>query len=1059
MTSRSLACCILGLWSVLGAVGDLRAQTEPGKRPNVVLVMTDDQGYGDIRAHGNSMIRTPNLDSLHGQSVRLTDFHVDPTCSPTRSALMSGRYSTRTGVWHTILGRSLMDGSERTVAEALRPAGYRTGMFGKWHLGENYPLRPQDQGFDDVVCHGGGGVSQGPDWWGNDYFDDTYWRNGKPEKFKGYCTDVWFREAMRFIETSKDRPFFCYLSTNAPHSPLFVDEKWSRPYIEKGVAENQAKFYGMVENIDWNLGRLMAQLDRLGIAENTILVFMTDNGTAAGRVDKKRVQQGKWGGFNAGMRGNKGSEYDGGHRVPCFVRWPAVGIGGAGKGRDEGYLSAHFDVLPTLTSLCGVRPPPLAGKPLDGASLAARLRDPKAVMPDRTLFVHSQRILHPKKWRKCAVMTERWRLVGGKELYDVIADPGQAKDVAAQQPEVVARLTKAYDGWWDSLAPAIASNVRIAIGSPKEPTTLLHAHDWQRVGGGGCPWHQLHVKRGLKLHGQWFLDVQAKGIYEFELRRWVRHLDKPIEAKEVRLIFPEEQHSTTLFPGVTHATLRVALEAGPTTVQSILTLPDGTTRGAYYVYVTLVKPHKEPRPRRNPKRPNLVFLLTDDQNFDSLGCYGNRDVKTPNIDALAQAGMAFDRHYVTTAICMASRATILTGMYEFKHGCNFNHGALLKEHWRKSYPVLLRSAGYRTAIAGKIGITVTDEPGGKGVLPESDFDVWGAGPGQTSYQTAKSKSMASYAAEFPHSTRAYGAFGRDFIASAAKVGQPFCLSISFKAPHRPTTPDPVFDAVYAEKTFRKPDNFGREHGWHFSKQSRQGRQYKRFHSWGYADRFDEVMAIYHQQVHAIDVAVGMIRQALVDHGVADDTVVVFTSDNGFFCGAHGYGSKVLPYEESARVPLIIHDPRHENSGKKLRCGALTGSVDFAPTLLRLAGVESPTACDGRDLMVLYANPERSIHDALPLINAWGPTPTHCLAVVTRDSKYVYWPFAEEGLTPTEELYDLAADPLELKQLSDEPSRKVLLAAMQEHYDRFVDQWKAERVPYHRYARFGAFFDR
>ena len=559
----------------------------PHRRPNVILIMTDDQGYGDIGAHGNTMIRTPNLDRLHAQSVRLTDFHVDPTCSPTRSALMSGRYSTRTGVWHTIMGRSLMDGSELTIGEVFRANGYRTGMYGKWHLGENFPLRPQDQGFEDVVCHGGGGVGQGPDYWGNDYFDDTYWRNGVPEKFEGYCTDVWFREAMRFVAQSQsaDQPFFCYLSTNAPHGPLYVAEKWSKPYVDKGVAQDQARFYGMIENIDWNVGRFMQQLAELGIAENTILVFMTDNGTAAGRVNPKLIREGKWGGFNAGMRRNKGSEYDGGHRVPFFVRWPAGGLGGAtGSGRDEGYLAAHVDVLPTLVGLCGIAKP--EGPPLDGIDLAGRLRNPGARLPERTLFVHSQRILHPEKWRKSAVMTKRWRLVNGKQLFDMTADPAQKKDVATDHPEVMARLIAAYDGWWESLAPAIARSVHIGLGSDAEQTTLLHPHDWQVIGRGGCPWHQNHVRRGMVAHGRWFVEVMRPGTYTFELRRWPRHVDRPIEATLARLTVAGRPHEKTVVPTDKMTAFRVELPAGRTTLRTELTLENGRTRGAYFVYVT-----------------------------------------------------------------------------------------------------------------------------------------------------------------------------------------------------------------------------------------------------------------------------------------------------------------------------------------------------------------------------------------------------------------------------------------------------------------------------------------
>ena len=463
-------------------------------------------------------------------------------------------------------------------------------------------------------------------------------------------------------------------------------------------------------------------------------------------------------------------------------------------------------------------------------------------------------------------------------------------------------------------------------------------------------------------------------------------------------------------------------------------------------------------PVRGENRPNIVFLLADDQCTYSVGCYGNPDVKTPNIDMLARQGMMFDNHYDTTAICMASRANIMTGKYEYKTGCNFEHGPLMRNNWNQTYPVLLQKAGYLTAFAGKFGFVVADQPRQKGVLPEQEFDAWGGGPGQTHFETRKNPSMAKYADKFPHSTRAYGAFGRDFISSSAKTGKPFCLSISFKAPHRPVTPDPIFDAVYDGVEFTKPANYGREYGEHFSQQSRMGRQYTRFHEWKYSTDYTAVMAKYHQQIFAIDVAVDMIRQSLKKNNVADNTVIIYTSDNGFLCGSHGYGSKVLPYEESTRVPLIVYDPRHANSGKNIRCQALTGNVDFAPTILEIAGLTPPESMDGKSLVGLYNDPDDEIHEQLPLINVWGPSKAHSLSVVTRDWKYIYWPYAEGDFRPTEELYHTAKDPLELKNLaSGVPSQK--LYKMRQRYDNAVESWKSEAVPYNDYQKYGKIFER
>lgn len=466
--------------------------------------------------------------------------------------------------------------------------------------------------------------------------------------------------------------------------------------------------------------------------------------------------------------------------------------------------------------------------------------------------------------------------------------------------------------------------------------------------------------------------------------------------------------------------------------------------------------------RADDERPNIIFLMSDDQACYSMGCYGAPEAKTPNLDQLAHDGIVFDNHYDTTAICMASRVNVMTGLYEYRNGCNFEHGPLMLEHWKKSYPMLLREAGYTTAFAGKFGFEVAESPESrrKSWLPEDDFDLWGGGPGQTNYATAKNRSMQKYAKEFPHSTRSYGAFGRDFIQSASRGDKPFCLSISFKAPHHPVQPDPKFDDVYAGMKFTKPANYGRENGQHFSLQSRQGRQYERFHSWGYADNYDKVMALYYQQIYAIDVAVGMIRKAVEESDVAENTVIIYTSDNGFLNGSHGYGSKVLPYEEASRVPLIIFDPRHPNSGKQIRSDSLTGNVDFAPTILELAGVEyDAEKLDGRSLVTLLDDPSAKVHDYLPLINVWGPSACHSLAIVTNNWKYIFWSYAEGSLEPTEELYNTITDGLELKNLSSEPKYANDLEAMRKVYDRELAAWKERAVPYNDYQKYGTIFDR
>ncbi|OVE82658.1 N-acetylgalactosamine 6-sulfate sulfatase [bacterium M21] len=545
------------------------------KQPNVVLLLTDDQGYGDIGAHGNTMIQTPEMDRLWEQSIRLTNYHVDPTCTPTRAALMSGRYSNRSGVWHTIMGRSTMHPNETTIAEVFKSNGYRTGMFGKWHIGDNFPCRPEDQGFDYVVRHGGGGVGQGPDYWGNDYNDDTYWRNGKTEKFKGYCTDIWFREATAFVERNKERPFFCYLSTNAPHSPLIVDEKYSKPYEAKGVDTKMAKFYGMITNIDENLGKFRQRLEELGLAENTIFIFMTDNGTAHG-ISKT----GSWKGFNAGMSGGKGSANDGGHRVPCFIYWPA---GKLTKGTDVDQLTAHVDILPTLADLCGLKF--TEDRPIDGTSLRPIIYGDKNTLRDRTMFVHSQRIAVPKRWRTTAVMSDRWRYVGDYALYDIKADPAQKKNVMHQHPEVVKQFRAAYDKWWDSLKPTFTEYVRYGLGDPAENPLRLMSMDWFVTDIKESAWGPWHVRGNLIANGPWAVDVTRAGKYRIQLCRWPKHLKQAMKCTHARFKLGAIEKSMDLALTDTTGTFEVELPKGPAMLQTWMTNEKGQEFGAYFVWV------------------------------------------------------------------------------------------------------------------------------------------------------------------------------------------------------------------------------------------------------------------------------------------------------------------------------------------------------------------------------------------------------------------------------------------------------------------------------------------
>ena len=572
------------------------ADDEP---PNVVLVITDDQGYGDLSCHGNPVLKTPNLDRLYDESVRLVDYHVAPTCSPTRAALVTGRWTNRTGVWHTSGGRSLLLEGEVTIGRIFHDAGYATGMFGKWHMGDNYPFRPEDRGFSEVMRHGGGGVGQTPDFWDNSYFDGTYFHNSVPEPVTGYCTDVWFDYARRFIKAQKEagRPFLAYISTNAPHWPMHSPPEFAAPYEER-FGTRVGHFFGMIANIDHNVGRLRAFLAREGLAHNTILIFTSDNGTGAG----EKV-------FNAGMRGRKQSEYDGGHRVPLFVHWPAGGLVG---GRDVEPITAHVDVLPTLIDLAGIAPP--KGLEFDGRSirplLESRANPDDGSWPDRILVTDSQRVVDPIKWRRSAVMTNRWRLVNGTELYDIKQDPAQQNDVAGTQPNVVARLKAFYEAWWAELKPTFQRIPAIYLGHEGENPVRLTSHDW--IATKSTPWNQSLVRQALddpSATGYWNVNVTAAGGYEIRLRRWPEEADTAIDAllppgtdvpgespfraspgKAVQAVnasvrIGDVTAEAPVEPGAKQVTLQMTLPAGKSRMRATFTTGDGGTVGAYYAYV------------------------------------------------------------------------------------------------------------------------------------------------------------------------------------------------------------------------------------------------------------------------------------------------------------------------------------------------------------------------------------------------------------------------------------------------------------------------------------------
>jgi arylsulfatase A-like enzyme len=454
------------------------------RRPNIVFVLADDQGYGDLSCHGNPVLKTPNLDRLHDEGVRFTDFHVSPTCSPTRSALMTGRHEFKNGVTHTILERERLTLKATTIAQVLQSAGYTTGIFGKWHLGDEAAYRPDRRGFDEVFIHGCGGIGQSypgscGDAPGNTYFDPAILHNGKFEKTKGYCTDVFFAQALHWIESVKGKkPFFCYLPTNAPHAPLQVRPEDEKRYAGRVKDPSAAKFFGMIANIDDNVGRLLDKLKEWGLERDTLVIFMNDNGGTAGVCV-----------FNAGMRGQKNTPWLGGTRAASFWRWP-----GTLEPGDRDRLAAHIDFFPTVAELAGAKLGDEVRKQVEGRSLVPLLRDPKAEWPDRLLFTHIGR--WPKgakptdyKYAHCSVRGPRWHLVcdtkdGAKrwQLFDVKADPGEKTDVSAGHPEVVEELDAAYDRWWDAVQPGLVNED--AVGPKVNPFKELYE---KQFGGPQAP--------------------------------------------------------------------------------------------------------------------------------------------------------------------------------------------------------------------------------------------------------------------------------------------------------------------------------------------------------------------------------------------------------------------------------------------------------------------------------------------------------------------------------------------------------------------------------------------
>ena len=460
----------------------LTFQASADNKTNVIIIMTDDQGYGDLSITKNPLLKTPHIDSLGKDGAWLTRFYVSPVCTPTRAALMTGRYPQRTRAYDTYVSRSMMDPEEITIAERLRDAGYATGIFGKWHLGDCYPFRATDQGFQQALVHNGGGLCQPADPIANKnrYTNPVLSNNNKEEQFTGYCTDVFFDHAIKFIDQSQksDKPFFCYIATNAPHGPFHdVPEKNYQNFKGKTKDDKTARVFAMVENVDENVGKLLKHLDEKKLSHDTLVVFLTDNGPNGIR-------------HNEPFRGMKGQVHEGGVRTAFLARWPAK----IKPGHKNATNAGHIDIYPTLLEIAGLK----SKEQIDGTSILPLLtgETPASFPSDRVMVFQWHRGI-PVKRRKFCVVAGQWKLSSPTDrpakpqdlqLYDITADPKEKNDLSKKHPAKVKHMLASYDAWFENVAATRKDTFappRIVIGTPHETHTRFTKQDWVRTEGQG----------------------------------------------------------------------------------------------------------------------------------------------------------------------------------------------------------------------------------------------------------------------------------------------------------------------------------------------------------------------------------------------------------------------------------------------------------------------------------------------------------------------------------------------------------------------------------------------
>lgn len=949
--------------------------------PNVILIMTDDQGYGDISCHGNPVLKTPEMDKLHEQSVRFTDFHVTPKCTPTRGQLMTGIDAMRNGATRVCQGRSLPRPDLKMMPQFFADAGYATGMFGKWHLGDSYPYPPRFRGFQEVLTFRAWGFTSLADHWGNDYFDPVLMHNGVDSPYEGYCTDIFFDEAIKWMKQKKDKPFFLYLPTNTPHVPEQVAEKYAAPYQGKYEGKKiPSNFYGMIANIDENLGRLDAFLKKEGLLDNTILLYLSDNGTQ--NSDAMKL-------YNAGMRSKKGNVWEGGHRVPLFIRWPQ---GGLQHGTDITELTTVQDLLPTLMDLCKL---PGERVNLTGTSLAGLLKGTAETLPER--MVVNQIGYSCKKWSQAVVMKDSWRMLKTKKgptLFNIADDPHQDNNVFKDYPEVAQTMAAHYDHWYKTARPLWEKDRPITIGTDFENPLTLYANDWH---GDYCD-----NRRGLiagKAKGSWDLIVDRDGMYEIELRRWPEESGKAltdsfdaqstkgaIPVAQARLQIADVNQTQNTQPEDTVLKFSVKLKKGKTKLTADLLNAQGKVIcGAMYVKVK--------RRSTASQKPNVVVLFIDDMGYGDIGPFGSSN-KTPHLDRMAKEGMVLTDFYVSSTKCTPSRAALLTGCYADRIGMDgdvvFPGDPRGLNPSEITIAEMMKAQGYATGCFGKWHL---------GDMPQfmplnQGFDEYEGIPYSNDMWVVNKKKKKEGWPPLPYMKQDKAvAHIPNAVSQAVLSEATTSAAVDFITRHR----DEPFFAYVPYSCVHLPRLVRKE----------------------WVDRADGDVT--RAQIEELDAGVGRILATLRELGLEQDTLVFFTSDNG---GSGGCsmgplrGGKGGPkYEGHMRVPTLAWWPGKIQAGSVMP--EIASSIDLFPTLAELCGGTLPEdrIIDGKDVSAL-------------LLESGAKSPHEILYYEYEGIRKGKWKLVYPGAKKQPALYDLENDQGERKNLASQyPERAAELDAL------------------------------